>query len=194
MAIDDALPVGWADMDSVAVGSATRDTNEPGGSRLLLSLDVNFEDLEGNPFDDPIALDFIDFSLPSLKATAYSTAMLAQKKWMTMGVSRLIDSDQITGTIECSHATYALLCGMIGAKATARIEIPNQNEYSQWRVAILSVDGPAIRDGDRMTSSITLTVTNTAPDDKSEMGPVFGTGVTAPADAPGSSLTAARAP
>jgi len=166
---DSELPVGWAEMTSKQVGSDTRDTNEPGGSKLLISLDVPVDQV-----DDPLVLDFTDFSLPSLKGSAYSTALLAQKKFMTMGVSRIIDSDQIAGGIECSGATYAMLVGLIGAKATARIEIPNQGWYSQWRVAILSVDGPALRDGDRMTSNLTLTVTNTAPDDKSEMGPVFG--------------------
>lgn len=180
---DQYLPTGWETMSSVQVGSDTRNTNEPGGSKLMISLDVAVEGV-----DDPLILDFIDFSLPSLKASAYSTALLAQKKWATMGVSRIIDGDQIAGSIECSHATYQMLAALIGAKATARIEIPNQGEFSQWRVAILSVDGPAIRDGDRMTSSLILTVTNTAPDDISEMGPVFGTYTDASVDVAGPSL------
>lgn len=189
---DTLLPANWATMTSKMVGSETRDTNEPGGSKLLISLDVAVSGV-----DDPLELDFMDFSLPSLKASAYSTALLAQKKWMTMGVSRLVDSDQIAGSIECSCATYAILVGLIGAKATARIEVPNQGQFSQWRVAILSVDGPAIRDGDRMTGNLVLTVTNTAPDDKSEMGPVFGSytptypddGVTGPSLTPTGATT-----
>ena len=51
--------------------------------------------------------------------------------------------------------------GMIGAKGTARVVIPSQGVFSQWRVAILSVDGPSLVDGDRMTGSLVLTVTNT---------------------------------
>lgn len=184
---DSVLPSGWTAMASKQVGSDTRNTNEPGGSRLLISFDA----ATALNLDDPMELDFMDFNLPGMKAAAYSTALLAQKKFMTMGVSRIVDSDQISGSIECSGATYGVLLGLIGAKATVRIEIPNQGWYSQWRVALLSVDGPAIRDGDRMTGSIVLTVTNTAPDDKSEMGPVFGAYV--PADPPvyvaGASLT-----
>jgi len=169
MPYDTDLPAGWATMTSKQVGSATRDTNEPGGSKLLLSLDLVVAGIS-----DPLVLDFTDFSLPSLKANAYSTMLLAQKKWATMGVSRIIDGDQISGSIECAGETYAMLAGLIGAKATARIEIPNQGWFSQWRVAILNVSGPEIKDGDRMTANLVLTVTNTAPDDKSEMGPVFG--------------------
>jgi len=167
---DTVLPAGWATMTSKQVGSDTRNTNEPGGSKLLISLDIAVEGI-----DDPMILDFIDFSLPSLKGSAYSTALLAQKKWMTMGISRIVDSDQIAGSIECACETYEMLVGLIGAKGTARIEVPNQGRFSQWRIGILSVDGPAIRDGDRMTGNLVLTVTNTAPDDVSEMGPVFGT-------------------
>lgn len=164
-----ALPLGWSAMTSKQVGSTTRNTNEPGGSKLKISLDLVVEGIS-----DPMELDFIDFALPSLQASAYSTQLLAQRKWATMGVSRIISGDQIRGSIECSGATYAMLAGLIGAKATARIEIPNQGWFSQWRVAILSVDGPSIVDGDRMTGALVLTVTNTAPDDKAEMGPVFG--------------------
>ena len=80
---------------------------------------------------------------------------------------------------------------MIGAKGTARIEIPSQGWFSQWRIALLSVSGPAIADGDRMTGSITLTVTNTAPDDKSEMGPVFGTYTPSTSDVAGPTLSPA---
>lgn len=170
MATHQYIPTGWTAMSSVQVGSSTRDTNEPGGSNLLISFDA----ASGLNIADPIVLDFLDFGLPGLKAGAYSTALLAQKKWMTMGVSRIIDSDQIAGTIECCGATYATLLGLIGAKGTARIEIPLQGWFSQWRVALLSVTGPQIKDGDRMTGSLVLTVTNTAPDDKSEMAPVFG--------------------
>jgi len=185
---DTTLPLNWSAMTSKQVGSDTRDTNEPGGSKLLISLDVAVAGI-----DDPMELDFIDFSMPGLRASAYSTALLAQKKWETMGVSRIIGSDQIAGSIECAGATYAMLAGLIGAKATARIEIPNQAWFSQWRVAILSVDGPAIRDGDRMTGNLVLTVTNTAPDDKSEMGPVFGTYTPSVVDVAGPSLTPATA-
>ena len=184
MAYDADLPTGWAPMTSKQVGSSTRDTNEPGGSKLMISLDIVVQGIS-----DPLILDFMDISLPSLKASAYSTALLAQKKYLTMGVSRIIDTDQISGTIECSGATYAMLAGLIGAKATARIEIPNQGWYSQWRVAILSVGGVPLKDGDRMTDTLTLTVTNTAPDDKAEMGPVFGTYTPSVEDVAGPSLT-----
>ena len=169
--MDTELPVNWAIMTSKQIGSASRNTNEPGGSKLLIS----FDDATALSILDPLALDFIDFGLPSLQASAYSTALLAQRKWATMGVSRIISGDQIQGTIECSGATYTVLAALIGAKGTCRIEIPTQGWFSQWRIALLSVAGPSIADGDRMTGSITLTVTNTAPDDKSEMGPVFGT-------------------
>lgn len=165
------LPSGWTAMTSVRIGTTTRDTNEPGGSKLLISFDLA-SDLE---VDDPITLDFIDFGLPSLQATTYSTQLLAQKTWATNGVSRILAADQIAGTIECSGVTYATLMSCIGSKGTARIEIPHQGWFSQWRIALLSVDGPSITDGDRMTGNLVLTVTNTAPDDMSEMGPVFGT-------------------
>lgn len=194
MADESALPVGWAEMTSVQVGTDTRNTSEPGGSKLLISFDEPLptygDDVE---VDDPMMLDFIDFTMPSLKATAYSTALLAQKKWMTMGVSRLVDSDQISGSIECSGATYAMLSALIGSKGTCRIEIPNQGWYSQWRIALLSVDGPPVRDGDRMTGNLVLTVTNTAPDDKSEMGPVFGEYTPSDADVAGPTLSPATA-
>ena len=182
---DHLLPTGWTAMPSTQIGTDTRDTDEPGGSKLMISLDLAPID----DVDEPLILDFIDFGLPSLQASAYSTALLAQKKWATMGISRVIAGDSIQGTIECSGPTYAMLSALIGAKGTARIEIPGQGWFSQWRIAILSVSGPAIADGDRMTGSLNLTVTNTAPDDRSEMGPVFGsytpgtdyvTGITGP--------------
>jgi len=163
------LPNSWAEMTSKSVGSSARNTNEPGGSKLMLALDVTVEGV-----DQPMEFDFIDIGMPSLQATAYSTQLLAQKKWATQGVSRIIASDQISGTIECPGEVYAMISGLIGAKGTARIEIPNQGWFSQWRVAILSVDGPSLTDGDRMTGSLILTVTNTAPNDQDEMGPVFG--------------------
>lgn len=164
------LPNGWTQMDANQIGSTTRDTNEPGGSRLMLYLDA-----APTGMTNPMTFDFTDLGLPSLAATAYSTALLAQRKWATQGVSRIIGGDSITGTIECAGATYASIMSVIGAKGTARIEIPTQKWFSQWRVAIMSVDGPTIADGDRMTGSLVLTVTNTGPNDKDEMGPVFGT-------------------
>lgn len=164
------LPSGWSEMTSLQIGASTRDTNEPGGSKLLISLDVAVVGIA-----DPMTFDFMDIGMPSLQATSYSTQLLAQVKWATQGVSRIIAGDQITGTIECPGPVYEQISGLIGAKATARIEIPNQGWFAQYRVAILSVDGPPIQDGDRMTGTLSLTVTNTAPDDKSEMGPVFGT-------------------
>lgn len=165
-----SLPTGWQQMTGKQVGSDARNVNEPGGSLLLLHLDI---DVEG--ISNPMKFDFIDISMPSLAASAYSTQLLAQKKWATQGVSRIISGDQISGTIECPGAVYAQIAGLIGAKGTARIEIPNQGWFSQWRVGILSVDGPSLMDGDRMTGTLVLTVTNTGADDMSEMGPVFGT-------------------
>lgn len=165
-----SLPSTWAEMTSKTVGSSTRNISEPGGSKLLLHLDIAVAGI-----DNPMTFDFIDIGLPSLAASAYSTQLLAQKKWATQGVSRIISADQISGTIECPGETYAQIAGLIGASGTARIEIPNQGWFSQWRVSILSVDGPALVDGDRMTGTLVLSVTNTAPDYKSEMGPVFGT-------------------
>ena len=163
------LPNEWTEMPSVQVGSQFRDVSEPGGSRLLLNMDYALSGV-----DNPMIMDFLDISLPSLSAQSYSTALLAQKKWATQGVSRIIQSDQITGTIECPGALYAQLLAFIGAAGTARIEIPTQAWFSQWRVSLLSVDGPSLVDGDRMTASLVLTVTHTGPDEKSEMGPVFG--------------------
>ena len=183
------LPTGWTAMPSTQIGTDTRDTDEPGGSKLMISLDL--APIEG--VDEPLILDFIDFGLPSLQASAYSTALLAQKKWATMGISRIVTGDSITGTIECSGPTYAMLAGLIGSKGTARIEIKNQGWYSQWRIAILSVSGPQLTDGDRMTGSLTLTVTNTAPDDKSEMGPVFGTYTPSNTEIAGATLSPATA-
>ena len=186
---DHLLPTGWTAMPSIQIGTDTRDTDEPGGSKLMISFDL--APIEG--VDEPLILDFIDFGLPSLQASSYSTALLAQKKWATMGISRIIAGDSIQGTIECSGPTYQALAGLIGAKGTARIEIPSQGWYSQWRVAILSVSGPAIADGDRMTGSLVLTVTNTAPNDKDEMGPVFGTCTSSTAEIAGATLSPATA-
>lgn len=172
------VPSTWTAMTSKKIGSAFRNTNEPGGSRLFLQIDdlpTDITDPAGDAPANPLTFDFLDIGLPSLVASAYSTQLLAQRKWATQGVSRIIAGDSITGTIECSGFTYALMVSLIGAKGTARIEIPNQGWFSQWRVAILSVDGPALQDGDRMTGSLVLTVTNTAPNDKDEMAPVFGT-------------------
>lgn len=163
------VPSNWAPMTGDVIGSAKRDVQEAGGSTLQLYLDAAVEGMT-----NPMTFDFIDISLPSLAASAYSTALLAQKKWATQGVSRIIAGDQITGTIECPGAVYAMIAGLIGAEGTARIEIVTQGVYSQWRVAILSVDGPTLVDGDRMTGSLVLTVTNTGPDHKSEVAPVFG--------------------
>ena len=117
--IEHFLPANWTAMPSTQIGTNTRDTDEPGQSTLKISLDVAV-----NGVAEPLILDFIDFSLPSLQASAYSTALLAQKKWATMGVSRVIAGDSIQGTIECSGPTYAMLSALIGAKGTARIEIP----------------------------------------------------------------------
>lgn len=164
------FPEKWGAMTSKQIGTDFRDTSEPGGSRLLLFLDTEIIGVE-----NPITFDFLDISLPSLAASAYSTQLLAQKKWATQGVSRIIAGDSISGTIECPGPVYEQLIAFIGAAGTARIEIPNQGWYSQWRVAVLSVDGPSLTDGDRMTGSLVLTVTNTAPDERSEMAPVFGT-------------------
>jgi hypothetical protein len=169
------FPADWAEMTSTQVGSATRNTAEPGGSRLKLLLDVDMSDIMPTNDDGTITFDFIDFTLPSLAVGSYSTQLLAQRKYATQAVSRIISADQISGTIECPGAIYAQLMGLLGATGTVRIEIPNQLWYEQWRVAILSVDGPSVVDGDRMTGSLTLTVTNTAADGKSECGPVFGT-------------------
>ena len=185
---DTTLPTGWAYMTSVQVGSSTRNTNEPGGSKLLISLDVGVTGIA-----DPMTFDFIDFTLPGLQASAYSTQLLAQKTYATQGVSRIIAGDSITGTIECPGPVYAQIAGLIGAKATARIEIPSQDWYIQYRVAILSVDGPSVQDGDRMTGNLVLTVTNTAPDDKAEMGPVWGTSTADPTYTAGPSMAPATA-
>ena len=163
------LPNGWEGMNSVQIGSEFRDTSEPGGSRLMLNMDYKLTGVA-----NPMTMDFMDISLPSLSAQAYSTQLLAQRKWATQGVSRIIQGDQITGTIECPAKLYEEMIAFLGGGATARIEIPSQLWFSQWRVSLLSVDGPALQDGDRMTASIVLTVTNTGPDEKSEMGPVFG--------------------
>lgn len=163
------LPSNWSPMTSVQIGSSFRNTSEPGRSRLYIHFDI---DVDG--VDNPLLLDFMDISLPSLAGRSYSTALLAQKKWETQGVSRTIAGDSITGTIECPGEVYEILVGFIGANGTARIEIPNQLWFSQWRVAILSVDGPGLIDGDRMTGSLVLTVTNTGPNGRDEMGPVFG--------------------
>ena len=165
------LPQGWQQMSSKQIGSTTRNTNEPGGSRLLLYLDSVPSDY---PTEQLMTFDFIDIGLPSLAATSYSTQLLAQRKWATQGVSRIIAGDSISGTIECPGEVYQKIASLIGAKGTARIEIPSQKWFSQWRVAILSVDGPSLVDGDRMTGSLVLTVTNTGPNDRDEMGPVFG--------------------
>jgi len=168
------LPVGWETMTSIQIGSEFRDTSEPGGSRLMLNMDYKLAGVV-----NPMVMDFMDISLPSLSAQAYSTQLLAQRKWATQGVSRIIQGDQITGTIECPAVLYEELIAFLGGAATARIEIPTQSWFSQWRVSVLSVDGPSLTDGDRMTASLVLTVTHTGPDEKSEMGPVFGTYVEA---------------
>lgn len=168
----DNLPQGWQPMDGHTVGSSSRNTNEPGGSLLKFLPDDVIDGLGDS--DGVIQFDIIDFALPSMATSAYSTALLAQKKWATQGVGRIIAADQISATIENPGPVYADLAGMIGAKGTVRIEIPNQDWYFQCRVAIMSVDGPAVVDGDRMTGSLVFTVTNTAPDDQSEMGPVWG--------------------
>ncbi len=172
----DGLPEGWAEMTGETVGSKWRNVRETGGSKLLFAPDLNDEGLWDDMLDedDTITFDFIDIALPSLAATPYSTAILAQRKWATQGVSRIIAGDQISGTIECPGEVYAAIASMISVYGTARIEIPNQGWFSQWRVAILSVDGPALMDGDRMTGTLVLTVTNTGADFKSEVGPVFG--------------------
>ena len=190
------VPSDWTAMTSKKIGSEFRNTNEPGGSRLLLQIDdlpTDITDPAGGALANPLTFDFLDIGLPSLAASAYSTQLLAQRKWATQGVSRIIAGDSITGTIECSGFTYALMMSLIGAKGTARIEIPNQGWFSQWRVAILSVDGPALQDGDRMTGSLVLTVTNTAPNDKDEMAPVFGT-YTPSNDAPAGETISPEAP
>jgi hypothetical protein len=163
------LPSNWTTMTSVQIGSSQRNTSEPGRSRLYVHFDIPVDGV-----DNPMLMDFLDITLPSLAATSYSTALLAQKKWATQGISRIVGSDTITGTIECPAAVYETLSAFLGAKATARIEVPNHLKFSQWRVGLLSVDGPGIVDGDRMTASLVLSVTNTAPNDKDEMGPVFG--------------------
>ena len=87
-----SLPAGWAEMTGKSVGSSVRDTNEPGGSTLKLNLDISVEGIT-----NPMTFDFMDIGLPSLAASAYSTQLLAQKKWATQGVSRIISGDSITG-------------------------------------------------------------------------------------------------
>lgn len=180
MAINIKFPSGWAQMTSKQVGSDTRDTREPGGSYLQLVLDDQTLGF-GTQYASQSAatqryiytFNCIDIQLPSLQAQAYSTALLSQYKWLTSQVSRLVDADQISSTIECSAEEYAQLASAIGEAGTARITIPNQHVAIQFRVSILNVDGPSLVDGDRMTATLVLTVTNTAPDGVSEMGPVI---------------------
>lgn len=167
------LPSGWVDMPGHQVGSDVRDTNEPGGSRLLFLPDYALDEV-GDETEGILKFDIIDIGLPSMATSSYDTSLLAQVKYATQGIGRLIAGDQITATIECPGPVYGQMMGLIGCKGTCRIEIPNQKWFSQWRVAIMSVDGPSIVDGDRMTGGMVFTVTNTGPDDKSEMGPVYG--------------------
>ena len=120
----------------------------PDGSILFFSLDDIV--LEGVP--DPLQFDLLDLDLRYC----------------------LSPDGVMTCTIKCSGGNYAMLMGLISANGTARIALPEPGWFSQWRVAVLDVDHPCVFDTDHMTGNLTFTVTNTAPDGHSVMGPEFG--------------------
>ncbi|MCL2103532.1 MAG: hypothetical protein FWH21_00520 [Kiritimatiellaeota bacterium] len=151
-------------MSGTAIGSANRDVREPSGTTL------HFKPDDG----EIIGFDVIDLTLPDLSATSYSTVLLAQQKWATQGISRIIEGGQITATIECPTPVYTELMEHIGEHGIARIEARPFMEWLQYRVAIMTTPGGTYTNGDRVTGTLTLTVTNSSADGKSEIGPMWG--------------------
>ena len=65
------VPSNWTAMTSKKIGSEFRNTNEPGGSRLLLQIDdlpTGITDPAGGALANPLTFDFLDIGLPSLAA------------------------------------------------------------------------------------------------------------------------------
>jgi hypothetical protein len=63
----------------------------------------------------------------------------------------------------------------IGEHGIARIEARPFMQWLQFRVAVLSTPGGTYTNGDRVTGTLTLTVTNSSADGKQEVAPMFGT-------------------
>ena len=119
------------------------------GAMLLLSLDLV---VEGIP--DPLRFELLDLDLRDCGPRE--------------------PDGRMTCTIKCPGETYAMIMAHISAKGTIRIELPDPGWYSQWRVGVLAVEDACVYDADHMTGNLTFTVTNTAPDGRSVMEPVFG--------------------
>ena len=75
-------------------------------------------------------------------------------------------STSIEGTVEPTTFTIQELIPLIGKPATARIEISTQLRFGQWRVALQTVEP--------QNGALIFAITNTAPDKKSLIPPVFG--------------------
>lgn len=123
----------------------------PDGSMLLFAVDG--EGNEGKT--DPLRFELLDRDLWDCQS-----------------------DNQMTCTFKCRGKIYAKLMMLISERerlrGTVRIELPDLGWFSQWRVAVLNVEDAHMYDADHMTGNLTFTVTNTAPDGRSEMGPVFG--------------------
>lgn len=61
---------------------------------------------------------------------------------------------------------YSTIIDFLGVNATARIELPSECRFGQWRVAIQSIDP--------QSNTLVLAITNTAQEHRSITPPVFG--------------------
>lgn len=136
-------------MDELAFNNWRSIGSVPDGSMLLFSLDLA---VEGMP--DPLQFELLYLDL--------------------RGCGPREPDGVMTCSIKCSGETYAIIMALISAKGTIRIELPDPGWFSQWRVGVLAVEDACVYDADHMTGNLTFTVTNTAPDGRSVMEPVFG--------------------
>jgi len=175
-----AAPGKWEAMTGIQSGSDTRNVRESSGTQCIMYLD---DPLTGQPnpvTPDTLKFDHIDLTEPEATASAYSTTLLSSVEYETMAVGRLKAGGQISANIECSAKTYAKLTNRISRTGVAVIIIPSQRRFSQYRVALLGIGAPTHANGDRVTSTLTIAVTNSSADGEYEIGPVFGAVTFAP--------------
>ena len=156
----------WAPMDPGTPIGQNRNVREPSGSTLHYKPDnVLFTEIEFN---------VIDISLPDFSAPIYSTVLLANKNWGTVAVGRLAEGGQLGATIECPLEVYATLVTYIGQSGLVLVDADAAGMGRfQCRAALAQVGGPSLSNGDRVTTSVTIAVTNTSADGTREIPPKF---------------------
>ena len=159
------MAITFAAMSSKVIGSGERDVREPYQATLTFKTDVGGATL---------IFDVIDMTLPDVMATLYPTVALAQTRYVTKGVSRVIDLGSVSANIECPIKTYAKLMVRTGYTGLCTIDASvSQGAIVDFRAAIEKVTGATMVNNDRMKAFVTIAVTNSDANGMWEMEPVF---------------------